>query len=113
GKTRRGGQRPARRTSRVTAISLESTGRRSAPNAVPRGLLISPVAPVPEGVGGVFLRDLCLMYPADRIAFAILPGIGTGPWPDRLQGAPRTTLDVGPERGFKRWGRRVQRSSRA
>ena len=97
----------------MTAISLESTGRRSAPNAVPRVLLISPVAPVPEGVGGVFLRDLCLMYPADRIAFAILPGIGTGPWPDRLQGAPRTTLDVVPERGFNRWGRRVQRSSRA
>jgi hypothetical protein len=53
------------------------------------------------------------MYPADRLAFAILPGIGTGPWPDRLETAPRTTLDVVPERGFNRWGRRVQRSSRA
>lgn len=97
----------------MTAISLESTGRQATPNAIPRVLLVSPVAPVPEGVGGVFLRDLCLMYPADRLAFAILPGIGTGPWPDRLQAAPRTTLDVVPERGFNRFGRRVQRSSRA
>jgi len=97
----------------VTATSFESTGRRAAPNAAPRVLLVSPVAPVPDGVGGVFLRDLCLMYPADQLAFAILPGIGTGPWPDRLQAAPRTMLEAVPERGFNRWGRRVQRSSRA
>ena len=77
----------------------------------PRLLVVSPVAPVPEGVGGVYLRDLCLMYPADKLAFAILPGIGNGAWPDALSDAPRMTLDVVPERGFNRWGRRVQRSS--
>ena len=97
----------------MTATSFESTRRRAAPNTAPRVLLVSPVAPVPDGVGGVFLRDLCLMYPADQLAFAILPGIGTGPWPDRLQAAPRTMLEVVPERGFNRWGRRVQRASRA
>ena len=80
---------------------------------VPRLLIVSPVAPVPEGVGGVYLRDLCLMYPADRLAFAILPGIGAGPWPESLERAPRTTLDVVPERGFNRWGRTVQQSTRA
>jgi glycosyltransferase involved in cell wall biosynthesis len=64
-------------------------------------------------VGGVYLRDLCLMYPADRLAFAILPGIGAGPWPEALQPAPRTTLDAVPERGFNRWGRKVQQSTRA
>lgn len=79
----------------------------------PRLLVVSPVAPVPEGVGGVVLRDLCLMYPADRLAFAILPGIGNGPWPDALASAPRATLDAVPERGFNRWGRRVQNSTRA
>ena len=79
----------------------------------PRLLIVSPVAPVPEGVGGVYLRDLCLMYPADRLAFAILPGIGSGPWPQALDGAPRTTLPGVPERGFNRWGRRVQESTRA
>jgi len=80
---------------------------------VPRILIVSPVAPVPEGVGGVYLRDLCLMYPADRLVFAILPGIGAGPWPETLQHAPRTTLDAVPERGFNRWGRKVQQSTRA
>lgn len=79
---------------------------------LPRMLVVSPVAPVPEGVGGVFLRDLCLMYPADRLAFAILPGIGTGPWPEALNESPRVTLDLVPERGFNRWGRRIQRSTR-
>jgi len=78
----------------------------------PRLLIVSPVAPVPDGVGGVYLRDLCLMYPADRLAFAILPGIGSGPWPEALDGAPRVVLDAVPERGFNRWGRRVQESTR-
>ena len=78
----------------------------------PRLLVVSPVAPVPEGVGGVYLRDLCLMYPADRLAFAILPGIGSGPWPEQLDRAPRTMLSTVPERGFNRWGRRVQRTTR-
>jgi len=98
----------------MTAVSV-ATSRPSqrTPNAVPQLLIVSPVAPVPDGVGGVFLRDLCLMYPADRLAFAILPGIGKGPWPEQLDRAPRTTLDPVPERGFNRWGRRVQRSSRA
>ncbi len=97
----------------MTAISVAPAGGAAAsPNAVPRLLIVSPVAPVPEGVGGVFLRDLCLMYPADRLAFAILPGIGNGEWPEELQPAPRTALDFVPERGFNRWGKRVQRSSR-
>src|SRR4029453_2106776 len=79
---------------------------------VPRLLVVSPVAPVPEGVGGGYLRDLCLMYPADLLAFAILPGIGSGPWPEALREAPRTVLDAVPERGFNRWGRKVQESTR-
>ena len=79
----------------------------------PKLLLVSPVAPVPEGVGGVYLRDLCLMYPADRLAFAMLPGIGAGPWPAPLARAPRRILPAVPERGFNRWGRRVQQSTRA
>ena len=78
----------------------------------PKLLLVSPVAPIPEGVGGVYLRDLCLMYPADRLAFAMLPGSSPGPWPDPLAGAARTTLRAVPERGFNRWGRRVQQSTR-
>lgn len=81
--------------------------------SAPRILVVSAVAPVPEGVGGVYLRDLCLLYPTDRLAFAILPGIGSGPWPEPLDPAPRLTLDLVPERGFDRWGRRVQRSTRA
>ena len=78
----------------------------------PRLLIVSPVAPVPEGVGGVYLRDLCLMYPADRLSFAILPGIGTGAWPAPLDKVPRITLDLVPERGFNKWGRRVQETTR-
>ena len=82
------------------------------PHDAPRLLIVSPVAPVPEGVGGVYLRDLCLMYPADRLAFAVLPGIGAGAWPEPLAQAPRTMLDAVPERGFDRWGRQVQQSTR-
>ena len=78
----------------------------------PRLLIVSPFAPVPEGVGGVFLRDLCLLYPADRLAFAILPGGGNGAWPEPLNAAPRLVLGAVPERGFNRWGRHVQRSTR-
>jgi hypothetical protein len=99
----------------VTATSVvtdrEATGGRATATA-PRLLVVSPVAPVPEGVGGVFLRDLCLLYPADRLAFAIMPGGGSGAWPEPLDRAPRLTLDAVPERGFNRWGRRVQRSTR-
>lgn len=100
----------------MTAVSEPlARGRAAASGAAtaPRMLIVSAVAPVPEGVGGVYLRDLCLLYPADRLAFAILPGIGHGPWPAPLDEAPRTTLDLVPERGFDRWGRRVQRSTRA
>jgi glycosyltransferase involved in cell wall biosynthesis len=98
----------------AASVSVRNDADRAArrPSA-PRLLIVSPVAPVPEGVGGVYLRDLCLMYPADRLAFAILPGIGSGPWPEALDGAPRTTLDAVPERGFNRWGRKVQQSTRA
>jgi len=100
----------------MTAVSEAlRRGRADARNttSAPRILVVSAVAPVPEGVGGVYLRDLCLLYPADRLAFAILPGIGSGAWPEPLDTAPRTTLDLVPERGFNRWGRRVQRSTRA
>jgi glycosyltransferase involved in cell wall biosynthesis len=99
----------------VTATSISArnvTGHATPPASAPRLLIVSPVAPVPEGVGGVYLRDLCLMYPADRLAFAILPGIGLGPWPEALRGARRTALDAVPERGFNRWGRKVQESTR-
>src|SRR5689334_21081089 len=88
-----------------------SHGHESQPTA-PKILVVSPVAPVPEGVGGVYLRDLCLMYPSDRLAFGILPGIGSGAWPSPLDAAPRKTLDAVPERGFNRWGRRIQQSTR-
>ena len=99
----------------MTAASLSArndANRALMRTRVPRLLIVSPVAPVPEGVGGVYLRDLCLMYPADRLAFAILPGIGSGPWPEALRGAPRRALDAVPERGFNRWGRRIQESTR-
>ena len=98
----------------ATSVSARNDASRATLSAsAPRLLIVSPVAPVPEGVGGVYLRDLCLMYPADRLAFAILPGIGSGPWPEVLTGAPRTVLDAVPERGFNRWGRKVQESTRA
>ena len=97
----------------MTAVSAEhSIVRPGVATEAPRVLLVSPVAPVPAGVGGVFLRDLCLMYPPDRLSFAILPGIGDGPWPAPLDEAPRLMLDLVPERGFNRWGRRVQRATR-
>ena len=99
-------------TAASISIGNEPEGTPGATTA-PRILLVSPVAPVPEGVGGVYLRDLCLMYPPDRLAFAILPGIGSGPWPESLEAAPRTTLDAVPERGFDRWGRQVQQTTRA
>ena len=98
----------------ATSVSLRNDADRAPPlRGAPRLLVVSPVAPVPEGVGGVYLRDLCLMYPADRLAFAILPGIGSGAWPEALNGAPRTMLDAVPERGFNRWGRKLQESTRA
>ena len=99
-------------TTASVPVANDTAGQSPATHA-PRLLIISPVAPVPEGVGGVYLRDLCLMYPADRLAFAILPGIGSGAWPEALDPAPRTTLDAVPERGFNRWGRKVQQSTRA
>ena len=98
-------------TATSVATDREPTGVRATARA-PRILVVSPVAPVPEGVGGVFLRDLCLLYPADRLAFAIMPGGGSGAWPEPLARAPRLTLDAVPERGFNRWGRRVQQSTR-
>ena len=98
----------------TTSVSARNDENRALPTvSPPRLLIVSPVAPVPEGVGGVYLRDLCLMYPAERLAFAILPGIGSGPWPEPLYNTPRTVLDAVPERGFNRWGRKVQKSTRA
>lgn len=99
----------------MTVASLSERTERGGTTApaAPRLLVVSPVAPVPEGVGGVYLRDLCLMYPADRLSFAILPGIGGAPWPEELRQAPRTMLGTVPERGFNRLGRQVQQSTRA
>ena len=96
----------------ASALLQDGAARGGRTPDAPRLLVVSPVAPVPEGVGGVYLRDLCLMYPADRLAFAILPGIGSGSWPEALAGAPRTMLDIVPERGFNRWGRKLQASTR-
>lgn len=98
----------------MTAVSPlgDVRSERPATSRAPKILVVSPVAPVAEGVGGVYMRDLCLMYPEGRLAFAILPGIGHGPWPEPLNAAPRITLDVVPERGFNQWGRRVQQSTR-
>ena len=96
----------------ASVVSGRDSSRVASVSQAPRILIVSPVAPVPEGVGGVFLRDLCLLYPADKLAFAILPGGGTGAWPATLAHTPRLTLDVVPERGFNRWGRRVQHSTR-
>ena len=66
---------------------------------VPRLLIVSPVAPVPEGVGGVYLRDLCLMCPADKVGVAIVPGIGHGAGPASLIDARRVWLELVRERG--------------
>lgn len=99
----------------MTAVSTSSQSDHSdwrETSEAPRLLLVSPVPPVPEGVGGVYLRDLCLMYPENRLAFAILPGLGSGPWPPPLDRAARTMLAAVPERGFNQWGRRVQRATR-
>jgi hypothetical protein len=97
----------------VSDVAMPNAERGSTRTTAPKLLIVSPVAPVPDGVGGVYLRDLCLMYPADRLGFAILPGIGRGAWPHALRDAPRTTLSEVPERGFNRWGRRVQQTTRS
>ena len=96
----------------LASVSVDPGRDAAGVRHAPRLLLVSPVAPVPEGVGGVYLRDLCLMYPPGHLAFAILPGIGHGAWPAPLDAAPRITLESVPERGFNKWGRRVQRSTR-
>ena len=96
----------------ASVVSGRDSSRVASVSQAPRILIVSPVAPVPEGVGGVFLRDLCLLYPADKLAFAVLPGGGTSAWPATLAHTPRLTLDAVPERGFNRWGRRVQHSTR-
>ena len=68
----------------ASVVSGRDSSRVASVSQAPRILIVSPVAPVPEGVGGVFLRDLCLLYPADKLAFAILPSGGTGAWPATL-----------------------------
>lgn len=81
-------------------------------SSVPRILLISNVPPVPSGVGGVFLRDLCELYPKGHLAFALTTGTDPAVWPAQLAGAPRTVLPAVPEHGLNTMGRQVRLRTR-
>ena len=80
---------------------------------VPRLLLFTPVAPMPSGVGGIFLHDLCRMYPGESLAACVVsddPASVRIPYlpADRTLAVPRP-----PEYGFNRLGRHVTRATRA
>jgi len=82
-------------------------------SAAPRILLFTPVAPVPSGVGGIFLHDLCSVYPASSLAVCVVTDT-----PERVRVPflpPTRTLALArpPEYGFNRFGRRVTRATRA
>ncbi len=72
---------------------------------LPRSLLISDMVPGCPGVGGLYLHDLCALYPADRLACVAIGPWENVPWPTWLANTPRTTVPRPPEHGFFRLGR--------
>jgi glycosyltransferase involved in cell wall biosynthesis len=75
--------------------------------------LISDVVPGMAGVGGVYLNDLCALYPADRLACCVIGASDEDPWPGTLARAVHTAVPRPPEHGFLRLGRHVHRRTRA
>src|SRR5215831_8899532 len=79
---------------------------RSAPSGqLPRSLLISDMVPGAPGVGGLYLHDLCALYPADRLACVAIGPWENAPWPTWLANTPRAIVPRPPEHGFFRLGR--------
>ena len=65
---------------------------------VPRVLLVTGVPPSDVGVGGLFLRDLCRLYPRDRLCcFHMGPFPENGKSPD-LDGLPMEFVEAPRER---------------
>jgi len=79
----------------------------------PRLLLISDMVPGAPGVGGVYLNDLCALYPADRLACCAIGASPNDPWPGPFDDAAHTTVPRPAEHGFLRLGRHVHRRTRA
>lgn len=80
--------------------------------SLPRLLLLSDVVPGAPGVGGVYLEDLCALYPPDRLACCVIGEAPVEHWPSALARAARTSVPRPPEHGFLRLGRHVHRRTR-
>ena len=74
---------------------------------VPRVLLLTSTPPGYPGVGGIFLHDLCLLYPRDSICcFAVIPPSCESTSPD-LDWLPMTYVKLPRQRGYHRLGRHL------
>lgn len=80
---------------------------------LPRLLLVSDMIPGAPGVGGVYLNDLCALYPADRLSCIAIGPWNQDPWPATLAAAARTTVPRPQEHGFFRLGRHLHGVTRA
>jgi glycosyltransferase involved in cell wall biosynthesis len=63
------------------------------------------MVPGAAGVGGLYLHDLCALYPADRLACVAVGPWQTAPWPQWLASARHTTVPRPQEHGFFKLGR--------
>jgi len=79
---------------------------------LPRLLLISDMVPGAAGVGGLYLQDLCALYPADRLACVAIGPWQAASWPPWLASARHTTVLRPQEHGFFRLGRHFHHVTR-
>src|SRR5258705_5377825 len=76
---------------------------------VPRVMLITTHPPGSAGVGGIFLGDLCLLYPEHSICcFAVTEGKSTKINP-ALEWLPIRYANLPRQHGFRRLGAGVER----
>ncbi|HUQ80033.1 MAG TPA: glycosyltransferase [Gemmatimonadaceae bacterium] len=83
------------------------------PAPLSRLLLVSDMVPGAPGVGGLYLNDLCALYPSERLACAAIGPWDQTPWPATLENAARTVIPRPPEHGFFRLGRHLHGVTRA
>jgi len=79
---------------------------------VPRVLLLTQKAPGRGKVGHIFLRELCMLYPHDRICCFHVNPIPEYEKSPELDWLPTKFVPAPPERGYTRLGRYVARLSR-
>lgn len=92
-------------------LSVSQGAPRQSDRSVPRLLLVTEIPPSDSHVGGIFLRDLCAFYPADKLSVCVIAN-ESFEWPASLAHVRFHTVKKPPSHGLFGFGRHVTRLTR-